>query len=84
VFILLIPTPGAPVSTNFGNIGLSVTENNLIISATNSILMSAGVGSTGLSMTNLASVPSETPSGFYRMLYNPTTGQIVYGSDLSP
>ena len=84
VFILLIPTPGAPVSTNFANIGLTEMANNLIISATDSIVMSAGAGSTGLSMTNLASVASATPSGFYRMLYNPTTGQIVYGSDLSP
>jgi hypothetical protein len=58
----------------YGGAGVGITgSENLRYSTT-----------TGLSMTNLASVASATPSGFYRMLYNPTTGQIVYGSDLSP
>jgi hypothetical protein len=84
VFIIAIPTPGSPSSINCANIGLTGGANNLIITTPNSITMSAGTGTVGLSMTNLASVSSATPSGFYRMLYNPTSGQIVYDTALSP
>ena len=43
----------------------------------------SGVGSS-LVISNLASIASTTPAGFYRLLYNPTTGQVVYDTSLSP
>jgi len=67
----------------YGSIGIHVTEN-LQISASNNVVISPGVGLSGLFVSNIVSVASATPEGFYRLLYNPVTGQIVYGSDLSP
>lgn len=67
----------------YGSIGIDVSEN-LHISASNNVVFSPGVGLSGLFVSNIKSVASATPEGFYRLLYNPTTGQIVYATDLSP
>jgi hypothetical protein len=67
-----------------GTITMSTLSSDLRISAANNLVLSPGVGLSGLIISNLASVASATPTGFYRLLYNPTTGQIAYGTDLSP
>ena len=67
----------------YGSIGIDVTKN-LQISASNNVVISPGVGLSGLFVSNIQSVASATPEGFYRLLYNPVTGQIVYATDLSP
>jgi hypothetical protein len=67
----------------YGSIGIDVTKN-LQISASNNVVISPGVGLSGLFVSNIESVASATPEGFYRLLYNPATGQIVYATDLSP
>jgi len=67
-----------------GSIYMAPLSSDLQISAAGNIEMKPGVGLSGLIISNLASVESATPTGFYRLLYNPTTGQIVYGTDLSP
>jgi hypothetical protein len=86
VFILGIPTAqvyGASIPVQFGSIAIN-SSNNLQISANSNVVISPGVGLSGLFIPNLASVTSATRSGFYRLLYNPTTGQFVYDTDLSP
>jgi hypothetical protein len=65
------------------SIGVNLSSQ-LQISSASSIVMTPGVGLSGLIVSNIASVESATPAGFYRLLYNPTTGQIVYGTSLSP
>ena len=70
VFILLVPTPGAAVSTNFANIGLTGASNTLQINATNGLALT-GAGIIG-------------PTGSTVLTYNPTTGVVGYNTLAGP
>ena len=58
VLIVLIPTPGAPISTNFANIGLTGASNNMQISTTNGLNITGIPGPTGYASANVLNINS--------------------------